>query len=55
MKMTNVMQIDIEQSCFCCPTPTRLIVIEPDQNFPICWDCLLAITAVEFEHGKVVN
>jgi hypothetical protein len=38
--MLNIVKSDIEQSCFCCPIPTRLVLITANRDFPICLDCL---------------
>lgn len=57
METINVFKNDIEQTCFCCPTATRLVVIEPLMNFPICDDCLLTLASIEYisDDRKVVN
>lgn len=55
MDVINVMKTDIEQTCFCCPSITRLVVIEVLFTFPICDDCLLTLASVEYlSGGKVV-
>ena len=49
----NVMKTDTEQSCFCCPATTRLVLIEATQNFPICESCLFQISAIELIVDKM--
>lgn len=39
--MINVVKSDIEQTCFCCPMPTRLVLITELKDFPMCLDCIL--------------
>jgi hypothetical protein len=39
--MLNVVKSDVEQSCFCCPVPTRLVLITSHANFPMCLDCIM--------------
>ena len=36
----NVLQTDIERTCIACNTPTRLVVIQVHDNFPMCLDCV---------------
>lgn len=56
MDLMNVMKTDVESTCFCCPQPTRLLLVEPAANFPICDDCLLTLAAAEYlSNRKVVN
>jgi len=46
-KPLNVHKADIEQTCFCCPVTTRLVLVEEIGSFPICDSCLFTISAVE--------
>jgi len=49
----NVMKTDIEQTCFCCPVQTRLVLVEELYNFPLCERCLFTISAVELIAARV--
>lgn len=39
--MINVIKSDVESTCFCCPVPTRLVLITEMKDFPMCIDCIL--------------
>lgn len=55
MEVFNVMQTDIEQTCFCCPAVTRLVLIEPTYNVPICFECLLTLAAISLTADEIFD
>jgi len=55
--MINVIKSDVESTCFCCPLPTRLLLITEFKDFPMCIDCLLVYDEIlkRASYGEMID